>query len=293
MLALVLAMSTGRSQELYVYTEPASNMATGSIGFRMGSFLMPMNHVDKNAIRIEPEIMFGVSKELMVHVAGYASNMFQNGMRWEGASLYAKYRFLSHDEIHSHFRMAAFGKVAVSGDPAAMSTKVKHTGIDPLGNPYEHYVTKLIGSNELDLNGSHSGVQAGIVATQLKGKMAVSSSVSYINRMNNLNGKNFLPTDVRHAVNFSLSAGYLLLPKEYTDYGQTNFNLYMELLGSKPIDGSGMMLDAAPAVQFIFNSIARLDLGYRFRLSGNINRMNNNSFLLRFEYNWLNAFTRK
>lgn len=46
------------AQELYVSTEPASNMATGSIGFRLNSKLFKMNHDGKyDSYRIEPEIM--------------------------------------------------------------------------------------------------------------------------------------------------------------------------------------------------------------------------------------------
>ena len=52
------------SQELYVNTEPASNMATHSLGIRLenqGYF----NPVYKN--RTSLEIMYGASKDLMVH----------------------------------------------------------------------------------------------------------------------------------------------------------------------------------------------------------------------------------
>ncbi len=46
------------AQELYVSTEPASNMPAGSIGLRLNSKLFKMNHDGKyNGYRIEPEIM--------------------------------------------------------------------------------------------------------------------------------------------------------------------------------------------------------------------------------------------
>jgi hypothetical protein len=30
----------------------------------------------------------------------------------EGGSFYAEYRFLSHDRLHNHFRMAAYGRIS-------------------------------------------------------------------------------------------------------------------------------------------------------------------------------------
>ena len=90
--AFVILLSTiTYAQELYVNTEPASNMATGSIGFRLNSKIFEMKHDRKfNGYRIEPEIMFGLTRKTMVHIAGYGSNMFQNKFRAEGASLYGK-----------------------------------------------------------------------------------------------------------------------------------------------------------------------------------------------------------
>src|SRR3954469_24556499 len=82
------------AQELYVNTEPASNMATNSIGVRVenqGYF----NPVFKN--RSTLEVMYGASKNLMLHGSVYRSNYYQPQQRFEGGSVYAKYRFLSID----------------------------------------------------------------------------------------------------------------------------------------------------------------------------------------------------
>ncbi|NJO24859.1 MAG: hypothetical protein HC867_02290 [Bacteroidia bacterium] len=51
---------------------------------------MKMEPDGKYDYRLEPEIMFGISKNLMVHANLYASNMFQKQFRFEGAGLYAK-----------------------------------------------------------------------------------------------------------------------------------------------------------------------------------------------------------
>ena len=67
----------------------------------------------------------------------------------------------------------------------------------------------------------------------------------------------------------------------------------MEFLGQSFTDKRQYYLDVAPAVQFIFNSISRLDFSYRTQLAGNINRLGNSNFMIRLEYNLLNVFGNK
>ena len=260
------------AQELFVLTEPASNMATGSIGLRMNSRLFHMKYNNGYALRLDPEIMIGASKKLMVHFNAYASDMYQQNIKFEGAGIYAKYRFFSNDDIHSHFRMAAFGKISFIDNPTEL-----HAG------------NKFYGSDEIDIDGNNSGMLSGIVATQLLHKLALSSSIYFINRFDNLNTSK-LPWQSAQAMSYTFSAGYLLFPKEYKDFRQTNFNLYCEFIGSNSLDKKGYYIDAAPAFQFIFNSISRLDFSYRWQLTGNMQRLSENYFLLRFEYNLLNVF---
>jgi hypothetical protein len=97
------------------------------------------------------------------------------------------------------------------------------------------------------------------------------------------------------AVQYSLSAGYLLLPFRYRSYNQTNVNLYAELLGSRNlgVPAETYFVDLAPSIQFIFSSTAKLNLGYRFQLSGNINRLANRSVMVSYEHIFLNALRKK
>jgi hypothetical protein len=291
-------MHGATAQELYVFTEPASNMAAKSFGARIAYRQFKMEHNNKfNVYRIDPEFMFGISKHLMLHVNAFASNMFQGNLKAEGASLYVKYRFLSKDDIHAHFRMAAFGKIAVINNPTQLTYSEEHIIPDGSGGTINHQILTSKVNNEIELDGSNSGTAVGIIATKLKNKLAVSGSVSYLYRLNNLQKKKeeIVPW---HAFNYSLSAGYLLFPKEYTSYKQTNVNLYAEFLGTSFLgnhawDMKKYFIDIAPAIQFIVNSIARFDIGYRTQLIGNTVRMGNSSFLIRAEYNFLNGLTRK
>jgi hypothetical protein len=294
----LFAVHTLTAQELYVFSEPASNMPAKSIGVRLAYRQFKMNHNNRfNVYRIDPEIMFGISKHLMVHVNVFASNMFQGNLKAEGASLYAKYRFLSKDDIHAHFRLAAFGKIALINNPTLITYDEDHLIPDGNGGTVNHHLVTNKVDNEIDLDGTNSGTAIGIIATKLKNKLAVSGSVGYLYRLNNLHNSREVIVPW-HAINYSLSAGYLLFPKEYTSYKQTNINLYVEFLGNSFLgkqswENKKYYLDMAPAVQFIINSIARIDIGYRTQLAGNTLRMSNSSFLLRAEYNFLNSLTRK
>ncbi|WP_421941783.1 hypothetical protein [Pedobacter sp.] len=251
----------GFAQELYVFTEPASNMPTKSIGVRITNEGM-FNNPDFVS-RTIPEVMFGFNKNLMMHAQAFLSDM-DGKYRLEGGSLYAKYRFLSLDEAQSHFRAAAFGRVSTSKRPT-----------------YTH---------DINLEGDNSGIQGGLIFTQLLHKLALSSTLGYAHAFENLDRQQAGMPQPRNMFSYSLSSGYLVLPVVYKDYKQPNFNVYLELLG-KTDPGSGQSyLDIAPALQMIINSTTRIDLGYRFQAAGNMEgRYTKNMYLLRAEFNFFNV----
>jgi hypothetical protein len=249
---------TAHAQELYVNTEPASNMAAHSLGIRLEN--QGFNS-DGFKNRTTLEAMYGATGKLMLHGALYNSNFYQNNQRFEGGSFYAKYRFLSIDTVQAHFRGAVFGKAAISRNPYRLQ--------------------------EIALEGDNSGVQGGVVFTQLLHKLALSGSASYLRGLNSANDYGAI-TGAKEAVAYTLSAGYLLLPKQYTSYNQVNLNLYAELLGKTNPGYAQSYLDVAPALQLIFNSVCRLDFSYRTPLYNNMQRNSANMYLIRFEYNFFN-----
>lgn len=277
------------AQELYVSTEPASNMATGSIGMRLNSKFFHMLADGSYSCRLDPELMFGLGRKWMGHLNFYASNMYQPQFKAEGGSAYIKYRFYSDDDIHSHFRMAAYGKMSLIDNPSALQKPYIYYTSNINGEVVEHQGIRYYQSDEIDLDGNNSGFLAGIVATKLLSKWAVSSSGYIIHRWDNLNASH-APEQSNVAFNYTLSGGYLLLPRLYKNYHQTNLNLYCEILGSSSLDKKAYFIDVAPAIQFIFNSISRLDISYRTEMAGTMERLSKNYFLLRFEYNLLNVF---
>jgi hypothetical protein len=275
------AAFSAQAQELYVSAEPASNTPAKALGLRMTNKFFKMEHDGRNAFRFEPELMYGINKTLMVRATGYMSNNLQQSTRFEGGSIYAKYRFLSQDEPHAHFRMAAYVKGSIIDNPFTPAPDGEHNELN-------------YANNEADLEGNNSGISGGIIATKLVHKMAVSGTLAYNRFTNNI--KNDLTDNFsRNMLNYSLSFGYLTLPVTYKSYEQTNLNLYVELLGKANMDNGakGNYVDIAPAIQFIFNSTTRLDLSYRWELAGNMVRNMPSSFTVRIEHNIFNAFKHK
>lgn len=252
------------AQELYVFSEPASNMPARSLGVKQTAKWLRDPSSGTIRSRHTSELMAGASKNLMLHAAATFSDMYTGQQRWESVRAYAKYRFLSSDDMFSHFRMAAFAEGAVSRNPVLY--------------------------DELSLDGDQSGVQFGVVATQLLHKLALSATLGRIEVLHPDRSKAPAPTPLPYsAYNYSLSAGYLVLPKKYTGYGQTNLNLYVELLGQQTTGVRRHYVDLAPAAQLIFNSSVKINAGYRFQLAGNANRMGDRSWLFSLEWLFLDV----
>jgi len=263
-LAFLFCLQLLKAQELFVYTEPASNMSAKSIAVRLNNNLMKETSTGKYNYHLLPELMWGISKKMMIHAEGFFSNRNKN-LDAEGGSLYFKYRFYSADEVHSHFRLAAFGRGA--------------------------YNNSDIHQPSIDLNGHNSGYEAGLIATKLINKLALSATASFLHAIDNGNGNKFQYNDKnRNAVLYAVSAGKLMLPKNYTDYNQTNINLMAEFLGQANLGNGRSWLDIASSVQFIFLSKMRLDIGYRFAVVKDLVRTAESGFLFRFEYNFFNVY---
>lgn len=259
-----------KGQELFVFSEPASNMPAKSMSAKLTvEYMGPQEWHDRSMQRYMPEVMLGLNKNWMFHVGATFADMHTPNFRWESVFLYGKYRFLSKDDVHKHFRMAAFVQGSYSR------------------SPYHN--------DEVSIKGDKSGVKFGIIATQLINKFAVSSTVSHTQVLDESRNNDvmYIPSRIYQSFDYSLSAGYLLLPREYTDYKQLNVNLYTELLGQQTLDRKTYYIDLAPSVQFILNSNSKLNLGYRFQLSGDQERMALSSWLISFERTFLNALSRK
>lgn len=241
-------------------TEPASNMPTGSIGIRNMS-LFSFRETGGYNYHNMPELMWGVNKNLMIHTSAFLSTK-EGNLNFEGGSLYAKYRVFSVDDLHSHFRLAVFGRISTNNS--------------------------TINQEDIETMCMNSGYELGTVATKLINKTALSASVSYERALNNQD--NIFPEAFSNsAMNYTFSIGQLMYPKKYTNFKQTNINGMIELLGQRLNQNGKSYLDVVPSIQFILNSQARIDVGYRHQIYSDMNRIGNNSFLFKLEYTFFNV----
>jgi len=262
-LILLLAIGFQRlcGQELFVMTDPASNVPASSLGVRLSNSSFKEVFKEGNNYHLMPEVTYGVNKNLMVRTSVFISNR-SNSLYTEGANVFAKYRFFSMDDLHSHFRMAAFARYSFNRAD--------------------------IHQEQIEIMGHNSGFEGGIVATQLIKKLAISTSASFEKAMDNMPNYEYPLSQGSTATNYTLSFGRLMHPKKYTNFKQTNINLMMEVLGQTINDNGKTSIDIIPSIQFIINSQGRIDLAYRRELYSSMVRSAPNGIYLNFEYTFFN-----
>jgi hypothetical protein len=260
---VILIYSSCESQELFVFSEPASNMPKGNLGLRWMNSTMKKINESANVSHSMPELMYGINNKWMIHTTAFMSNL-NKPLDFEGASFYLKHKFINQDDIKKHFRMAGFGRYSFN--------------------------KSKIHQEEINLIGHNTGYELGINATKLANRVAISFSVSYMKAINNGQKTLFPKFTTDKAIYSTLSVGKLILPKKYIDYRQTNINLMCEFLSQNLINDDKKYLDIAPSIQFIFLSKIRLDLAYRKQLYSNMVRTAPNGFFIRLEYNFYNIY---
>ena len=273
------------AQELFPLNEPASSLPKNTIGARI--FSESYKELDLWRHVESMRIMYGISAKLTVMGTLSASNHHgewlpsdlithihignnsftntnnikrgqPNYYRLNGVNFYSKYRFLTLDDQNKHLRMAIYGEYSL--------VKVAHDEAEP---------------NLMDDN---KGYGAGLITTWLYKKLATSVTLGFIkpgdyseSRYNSFTSTT-TNTLIKYgeALKYNLSLGYLVYPKNYSSYKQTNFNIYLELMGksyrqAKVIqDGEnikiqsdalkkGNYMDIRPGIQTIINSNLRID----------------------------------
>ena len=250
-----------QAQELFVVTDPASNVPANSLSVRVSQSVFEQQFENGFNYHMMPEVTYGLNKNLMIRASAFLSNR-NNQFAAEGAGLYAKYRFFSTDDLNSHFRLAAFGRYSFNNSD--------------------------IHQDQIEIMGQNTGFETGLVATKLIKKVAISSSLSFEKAFDNQPNYPFPSELGNNATSYSLSFGKLMYPKKYTSFKQTNINFMIEFVGQTINENGKSYLDVVPAIQFIFNSQARLDLAYRRELMSSMMRTAPNGIYLNLEYNFFN-----
>ncbi len=258
---LLFVFQIGNSQELFVVTDPASNVPANSLGTNIMQSAFKEKFESGYNYHFMPEVTYGLNKNVMVRGSAFISNR-SNQLVNEGGSFLVKYRFFSTDDLNSHFRLAAYGRYSFNNSD--------------------------IHQEQIEILGHNSGFETGIIATKLINKLAISSSISFEKAMDNKPNYPFPDYFGDNATNYTLSFGKLMYPKKYTSFKQTNINLMIEFVGQTINENGKSFLDVVPAMQFIFNSQARLDLAYRKQLYSSMFRTAPNGFYLNLYYTFFN-----
>lgn len=258
---LFFGFQKSNSQELFVVTDPASNIPAGALAVNvMQSAFKEKFEVGYN-YHFMPEVTYGLNKNLMFRGSAFISNR-SNQLVTEGASFMTKYRFFSSDDLNSHFRLAAYARYSVNNSD--------------------------IHQDQIEILGHNSGFEMGLIATKLVKKIAISTTVSFEKALDNKPNYTFPEDRGDNATNYTLSFGKLMYPKKYTSFKQTNINLMVEFVGQTINKNGKSFLDIVPAVQFIFNSQARIDLAYRHQLLNSMFRTAPNGFYFNLYYTFFN-----
>ena len=255
------------SQELYINTEAASLIPKGTkvIRFNYSSiFLNQTNEKEsiKNALLFAPSLAYGLSKKIMISGSFQISNKpyekdLVTNFGFNGFKLYSKQRIFTTDKQKNHTRLSSFVK-------------------------YSFHKEKFMKSN-IDLELQDKGFEFGLIGTQLIKKLAISITSAYT-RVNDIYDKSNNLFKLGTLKN-SISAGYLVFPRKYKSYKQTNFNLYLEYITntitnkSFPERFNKFSSNLAPGIQFIILSRSRLDFSYKIRQGDT-----ENEFLIKLTY---------
>lgn len=291
-LILFVSLTVSKSQELFPHNEPASSIPKGVLGIRY----LQKNYQDISVLKnmFALRFMYGLTPKLSVfstitttnhhgknlppnlvsHTHGnntttYSSATPDRGLKYpyllSGIYLYAKYRFITIDSKNAHFRVAAYGEWS--------NVRVAHDETEP------------------NLMDDTKGYGGGFIFTYLKNHFAVSLTSGVIipgkfqGSSPDSAGPN-IPTRIQYgkAWQNNLSFGYLLYPRHYKNYKQTNISVYAEFISktfeqakvtqygfvnvpiNTPLLQAGYYVEVHPGIQGIFNSNLRVDLSMGFPL---------------------------
>ena len=287
----IMLCTLSYSQELYPHNEPASSVPKKVIGLRIFDETYREYGTQRNMTAAR--ILYGLTSKISVSASATISNhhattlpsnlvshthvgnqtLYQTGTiqrglnypyRFNGFYFYAKYRFLTRDGQNKHFRMAAYGELS--------TVNAAHDETEP---------------NLLDDTKGYGG---GFIATYLKNHFSVTLSSGaiipgkYEETVSDFSGgEQHTVIEYGKALKYNLSLGYLVYPKTYSNYNQTNINVYLELMGKSYESArvsqddvaitpqtdlllKGNYLEAHPGLQFVIKSNLRIDFALGFPL---------------------------
>ncbi|MFN8167033.1 MAG: hypothetical protein U0X76_12975 [Bacteroidia bacterium] len=288
-ISLIFLCGSIQAQELFPHTEIASSVPKGVIGLRIFGESYDEFGAQRNMGALK--IMYGATSKLSVSVTGTVSNhhsgnlptgliththvnsdtIYQTGSftrgihypyRFNGVYAFAKYRIVTIDGQNTHFRVGLFAEGS--------------------------YINSAHDEAEPNLLDDTKGWGSGFMTTYLYKHFAVSFNTgviipgTYKEVTPDFYGGD-LHTELTYgkAIQYNLSFGYLVYPRHYKTYKETNINVYLEFMGksyesAKVIQNNrniepktdlllkGNYIEMHPGIQAIIDSNLRIDFAVGF-----------------------------
>ncbi len=257
------------SQELYIVTHPAANLSKNRLEFRNAV----MGYDNFKYYHSYFALNYGLLGNLTIYNDVYYS--LDQGYKFLGNYEFAaRYRIKDFDKRNYHLRTAYQTGLIMPVNAQPIVDGAVEYEIHP-GHKVKFYnFVNDITIPSVDFHTTDNFTYKNdLIVTNLTGKFAATGEMGF--------NVNFPKNDFKFGNYFdwSLSFGYLVLPKVYKSYDDVNINLYWEnkayyfyknkFLGTEIANSGGFRLDTYLGVQSIFFSSLMLEFSFKIPVHSN------------------------
>lgn len=268
-LLFTLSALASYSQELYIVTHPAANLSKNRLEFRNAV----MGYDNFKYYHSYFALNYGLLGNLTIYNDVYYS--LDQGYKFLGNYEFAaRYRIKDFDKRNYHLRTAYQTGLIIPVNAQPIVDGAVEYEIHP-GHKVKFYnFVNDITIPSVDFHTTDNFTYKNdLIVTNLTGKFAATGEMGF--------NVNFPKNDFKFGNYFdwSLSFGYLVLPKVYKSYDDVNINLYWEnkayyfyknkFLGTEIANSGGFRLDTYLGIQSIFFSSLMLELSYKIPVHSN------------------------
>jgi hypothetical protein len=264
----ILFSSLSFAQELYIISPAAASVSKNRLELRNNIVAFDNFRYYHNSF----DINYGITGKLTAYMKAYYTT--NKDYKFLGSiEPMARYRFYDIDYPNSHFRFASQLGTNIPLDPKEIGNQVEyelHPGHVVSFFEFADNITVPI----IDFHATDNYVlKPAMIFTALFNKLAISADAGY----NVTIPKGDFKFGNYHA--WGLSAGYLLLPREYKSFDDVNLNLYVEnrafffernkFLGEEIRNSGGFRFDTYLGIQSIWMSSLIIEAAYKIPAHSN------------------------
>lgn len=266
---ILIFVHTSYSQELYIVSHPAANLSKNRIELRNNV----MGYDNFNYYHNSFALNYGLLGNLTLYNDVYYS--LDQGYKFFGNYEFAaRYRIKDFDKKNYHIRTAFQSGVVIPVNAKPIVDGAVEYEIHP-GHKVKFYnfVNDItIPSVDFHTTDNYT-IKNDLIVTNLVDKFSATGEMGFNVNMpqNEFKFGNYF--------DWSLSFGYLLLPREYKSYNDVNVNLYLEnkayyfyknqFLGNDILNSGGFRLDSYLGIQSIFFSSLMVEMSYKIPVHSN------------------------